>query len=51
MIKEIQIIKKSLDARKKDNLLFVYELDVEIDKEEIFLKRNKSKDIFNIRTL
>ena len=47
-IKKIRIVKKSLDARKKDNLLFVYELDVEIDKEEIFLKRNKSKDIFKI---
>ena len=46
MIKEIQIIKKSLDARKKDNLLFVHELDVLVEDEDKILKRNLSKDIF-----
>lgn len=45
-IKEIYIIKKSLDARKKENLLFSYIVDVVVDHEEKVLKRIKSKDIF-----
>ena len=45
-IKNITIIKKSLDARKKDNLFYVFEVDVEIKNEEQIIKNNKSQDIF-----
>lgn len=45
-IYDIVIVKKSLDARKKDNLMFVYELDVEVANEIQVLKKNKSSDIF-----
>ena len=40
------IVKKSLDARKKDNVHYVYEVDVSIVNEDIILKKNKSIDIF-----
>lgn len=44
----IDIVKKSLDARKKASIHYVYELEVEIDpkQEKIVLKNNKPKDIF-----
>lgn len=45
-IKNYKLVKKSLDARKKDELFYVYEVDVEVDKEKEILKKNKSKDIF-----
>lgn len=45
-INNLKIVKKSLDARDKNNLLFVYEVDVEVSNEEKLLSRNKSKDIF-----
>lgn len=45
-IEEIQIIKKSLDARKKDNLFFVYEVDIKTYLEEKILKNNNNPDIF-----
>ena len=45
-IKNYTLIKKSLDARKKDELFYVYEVDVEISNEKDILKKNKSKDIF-----
>lgn len=40
------LVKKSLDARKKDELYYVYEVDVEVTNEKEILKKNKSKDIF-----
>ena len=40
-----KINKKSLDARKKDNLFYVYELDVELKNEEKILTKNKNADI------
>ena len=43
---EYKINKKSLDARKKDNIMFVYEFDVNLLNEKEVLKRNKSEDIF-----
>lgn len=46
LIEEYKIIKKSLDARDKNNILFVYEFDVKCLDEEIVLKRGKSNDIF-----
>ncbi len=45
-ILDIKINKKSLDARKKDNLFYVYELDVSLKNEEHILKKHQSKDIF-----
>lgn len=44
-IKKIKISKKSLDARKKDKIHYVYEVDIEIKNETKILKKNKSKDI------
>ena len=45
-IKEIKYVKKSIDARDKNNILYVYELDVECLTEDIILKKINSKDIF-----
>ena len=45
-IKSINIIKKSLDARKKDALFYVYEVDIETSLENKILLKNKSQDIF-----
>lgn len=44
-IKKIQINKKSLDARKKTKIHYVYEIDVEIKNEDKILNKNKEKDI------
>ena len=44
-IKTIKINKKSIDARKKKNVHFVYEAYVSLDNEIQVLKRNKSNDI------
>lgn len=40
-----RICKKSIDARKKQEIAFVYAIDVQIQKEEAFLNRNKNKNI------
>jgi len=40
-----KISKQSLDARDKENILYVYEMIVEIQNEEKYLKQNKNKDI------
>ena len=45
-ILDIQYVKKSLDARNKNNLLYVYEVDVLVDNEDIILKKKKSNTIF-----
>ncbi len=45
-IKNFKIVKESLDARKKPDLYLVYEIDVEVEKEDLILKNNKSTDIF-----
>ncbi len=45
-IKKIKIIKRSLDARKKENIIYVYEVDVSVNNEEKILKRIKSNDVF-----
>lgn len=44
-ISNVIIKKKSIDARKKENIFFIYEVDVEVVNEEKILKKNKSKDI------
>ena len=40
-----KIFKQSVDARKADNINFVYTVDVELKHEEAFLKKFKNKDI------
>ncbi len=45
-IKDLKIIKKSLDARKKDQLFFVYELDISTTNDEKIVNEIKSKDVF-----
>ena len=44
-IKKIKINKKSIDARNKKNVHFVYELYISLDNEKQVLKRKKSDDI------
>lgn len=45
-IQNYKIQKKSLDARKKPNLYFTYEIDVEVTNELKVLKKIDDKDIF-----
>ena len=45
-IKDISIHKKSIDARKKPNIYYVYEVDVLVDDEKNILKKVHSNDIF-----
>ena len=44
-LKSYQIFKRSLDARKKDQISYVYTIDAEIERESVFLKRNKNPRI------
>ena len=44
-IKDYIIIKKSIDARDKNNVFFVYELDIDVLNEDYILKNNKNTDI------
>ena len=41
-IKEIKISKKSLDARNKPNIYYIYEVDIKVSNEDIILKKNIS---------
>lgn len=41
-----KIVKESIDARKKDNILLTYEIDVEVNDEENILRSIRSNDIF-----
>ena len=45
-IKNIKIVKKSIDARYKPNIFYVYEVDVLVDNEKSVLRKKHSKDIF-----
>lgn len=45
-IKSVKINKRSLDARKKPELFYIYEVDVEVDNEDYILKNNKDSNIF-----
>lgn len=44
-INNLTIHKKSLDARKKPKLFYIYEVDITTSKENIILKNNKSENI------
>ena len=46
LINNYKIIKKSIDARDKSNIFYVYELDVLVSDEDKIIRRNKSSDIF-----
>ena len=43
-IKKLQIVKKSMDARKKPEVSIVYSVDVWVDKEEKILKHSGNKN-------
>jgi len=45
-IKSYKIIKESIDARNKSNILLIYEVDIEVNDEKKILEKNKSSDIF-----
>ena len=45
-IKNYKISKKSLDARNKPNLYFIYEVDLEVSNEDIILSKINNEDIF-----
>lgn len=45
-IKQLEIRKESLDARRKPELFYVYEVDVEVEEEAKIVKQRKNKDIF-----
>ena len=47
-ILELKISKESIDARKKDNIHYSYEVKVSLKNEDYVLKRNKSSDIEEI---
>ena len=44
-IRNIEILKKSVDARKKEQLSFVYQLDIECDSEKKIVSRYKKNDV------
>lgn len=44
-IKEWKIIRQSIDARKKDSLLYIYTIDVHADREEQVIRKAGNKDI------
>ena len=44
-IKNYKIVKKSIDARDKENICFIYEIDVNVQNETEILKKNRSKDV------
>lgn len=45
-ILSFQIKKQSLDARKREEIYYTYELEIETKREKEVLKRNHSKDVF-----
>lgn len=47
-IEEIQIIRQSLDARHKKDLLFVYTIDLSVKKEAAVVKKVRNKNITRI---
>ncbi len=45
---EMKIIKKSIDARDKNNVFYVYEVNVKLTDEKKALEKNKSNDVIEI---
>lgn len=48
-IKSIKINKESIDARKKPEIYYIYEVDCILINEELVLRKNKSNDILKIK--
>lgn len=48
-IRELHIVKQSVDARKKEELLFIYTVDVETSQEETLVKRAKNVNITMVK--
>lgn len=48
-LKDITIVKKSIDARDKNNILYTYEVNVLLNNEIKILKRVSSNDIFQVQ--
>lgn len=44
-ILDLKIVKESIDARKKDNIQYVYEVDINVLNEIKILNKNKSNDV------
>lgn len=44
-IRSWKIVKQSVDARKKEQILFIYTIDVEVDKETQVLKKAKNNQV------
>ncbi|MCF0128806.1 MAG: FAD-dependent oxidoreductase, partial [Pseudobutyrivibrio sp.] len=44
-IKSIRILKQSIDARKKPDILYVYTVDVSCDGEQKLLKKCRNKNV------
>ncbi|SFR96291.1 NAD(P)/FAD-dependent oxidoreductase [Anaeromicropila populeti] len=44
-LKKIQILKKSIDARKKDDIKYIYAVSVEVSQEEAVLKKLKNPNV------
>ena len=45
-IEKISVFKKSIDARNKNEIFYVYEVNVSVKDENAVLKKNKSADVF-----
>lgn len=43
---ELNIFKQSIDARNKNNIFYVYEVNVKLKNEDEVLRKNKSSDVF-----
>lgn len=46
LVSRVTIVKKSIDARNKNNIFYVYEVDAEVRDEDKILSKIKSGDIF-----
>ncbi len=42
---KVDIIRKSIDSRDKNNILFIYTVNVEINNEKLYLSKNKFKNV------
>ena len=48
---EYKIAKRSIDARDKNQVFYVYEVDIQIKNEDLFLKNNKDKFITSFKNV
>ncbi len=48
-IKELKINKKSIDARDKNNIYYVYEVDINTSNEDLIISKNKNPDILKVK--